>query len=307
MVAVDTLFDMDRIAAPAGWYTPGPNLVDYDLIILNVSGGKDSQVMLDVVARAAEHLGVQERCVASFIDLGPDWEWPDIDRWVAHQVGEYGIRLVVGAKTGETMDQRIERRAAEGKPGWADNSRRWCTSDYKRGPGSVIMTRLVNELSLGRPARVLNVFGYRAAESPARAGKTVFFRDATASTASTRWVDEWSPIHRWSDKQVWAWIGARDLPYFPAYDLAGVDRISCVCCQLAGEKQVRAGIRAVPRIGRRLASLETRIGRTFQRSMSIAALVDEELGAGPDAADVTFPLPDRRRERLSDRKESPCT
>lgn len=46
------------------------NLQDYDVILVNTSGGKDSQTALDVVHKMAVEQGVADRMVAVHADLG---------------------------------------------------------------------------------------------------------------------------------------------------------------------------------------------------------------------------------------------
>jgi hypothetical protein len=61
------------------------------------------------------------------------------------------------------------------------------------------MTSLVRELDpqrLGRLVRALNVFGFRAEESPERRHRLSFHHDKRASNGR-RHVDVWHPIHRW--------------------------------------------------------------------------------------------------------------
>ena len=43
---------------------PGPDLTEYDVIIVNTSAGKDSQVALDVTVHAARAAGVADRVIA---------------------------------------------------------------------------------------------------------------------------------------------------------------------------------------------------------------------------------------------------
>lgn len=53
-----------------------PDLAAYHVILVNISGGKDSEASLDVTVRAAGAAGVRDRLVTVFCDLGSDDEWP---------------------------------------------------------------------------------------------------------------------------------------------------------------------------------------------------------------------------------------
>ena len=110
--------------------------------------------------------------------------------------------------------------------------------------------------------RILNCLGIRAAESPARAKKVPLGPD-TASNGK-RHVTRWLPIFDWSNEQVWDCIRASGLRHHPAYD-AGMPRLSCVFCVLAGQKELTLAAEYV--------ALESRIGHTFQNGRSMADIV----------------------------------
>ncbi|GAA3852986.1 hypothetical protein ACFS2C_18120 [Prauserella oleivorans] len=55
--------------------TEMPNLAAYDVILVNSSGGKDSQAMLDEVCTLAEAVGVLDRITVLHCALG-HVEWP---------------------------------------------------------------------------------------------------------------------------------------------------------------------------------------------------------------------------------------
>ncbi|MEU6646735.1 phosphoadenosine phosphosulfate reductase family protein [Saccharomonospora sp. NPDC046836] len=97
-------------------------------------------------------------------------------------------------------------------------SARYCTSDQKRGPARKLITQLVAVLGdLGRPARLLNCMGLRAAESRARLKKARLSRDEAASSGR-RTFDTWLPIHDWTETHVRQRVRTSGVPYHPAYD-----------------------------------------------------------------------------------------
>lgn len=255
-----------------------PDLASYDFILINTSAGKDSLVMLDELARLAGEQQVADRVVVVHADLGRV-EWKGTRELAERQTARYGFRFEVVTRTdGADLLDYIERRGM-----WPSSSARYCTSDLKRGPIRRLMTRLADEFRAAsgedRPCRILNCMGLRAAESSARAKKNPFEHDAGASTKTTRKVDNWLPVFDWSDEQVWEHIADRSLEYHPAYDLDGVSRLSCVMCVLAGDAQVRAGIRHNPDLALEYVAAERRMGHTFKVNQSIEGMVDEVLGA----------------------------
>jgi 3'-phosphoadenosine 5'-phosphosulfate sulfotransferase (PAPS reductase)/FAD synthetase len=108
-----------------------PDLGDYDVILVNISGGKDSQAALDETVRAADLAGVRDRVVTVFCDLGEDDEWPGTRELAAEHAARYGLRHEVvrrevvnaaGQRVPQSLTEHIEQRGM-----WPDAARRYCT------------------------------------------------------------------------------------------------------------------------------------------------------------------------------------
>ena len=161
-----------------------PDLAFYDLIVANISGGKDSQTMLRRLVQEAGSQGYpRERIVAIFADLGDQDEWLSTREMdarngtnLAEQYGDrpgaaklaglhaeyYGLRFIMTARQvpeplPEIPSESPERRAWRmrhqdllehiwGRNMWPSADARYCTSDSKRGPIRTKMTQLVSEL-----------------------------------------------------------------------------------------------------------------------------------------------------------------
>ena len=80
---------------------------------------------------------------------------------------------------------------------WPSRPQRYCTSDFKRGPGARIVTMLTKDMG---ECTILYVFGFRAEESPARTHKPVLSKNKKLSTKK-RSVYEYLPIHKWTEKK----------------------------------------------------------------------------------------------------------
>lgn len=210
------------------------DLTLYDIILVNTSAGKDSQVMLDLVWKLATILGVQDRIVAVHCDLGRS-EWAGTRALAQRQCDRYGIPMhVISRPQGDLLHQvEFERKK------WPSRSARFCTSDHKYAQATKVITKLVTAHNLKvwgtakapkgtAPVRVLSCLGLRASESTERAQAPVFERDERGSSG-VRTIDRWLPIHAWTETQVWDHIRAEGLEYHKAYDL-GMGRLSCVFC-----------------------------------------------------------------------------
>jgi integrase len=108
-----------------------PELASYDVILVNISGGKDSQAALDETVRAAGAAGVRDRIVTVFCDLGAEDEWPGTRELAAEHAAFYQLRHEVvcrevanaeGERVQQTLSEHIEQRGM-----WPDAARRYCT------------------------------------------------------------------------------------------------------------------------------------------------------------------------------------
>ncbi|MEU0941160.1 phosphoadenosine phosphosulfate reductase family protein [Embleya sp. NPDC005971] len=269
--------------------TPGPvpDLAQYDVILVNLSGGKDSQVALAVTMEAAVRAGVAHRVVCVHADLG-EMEWAGTAflarvHAVANGVTRFEVvRREIPDGNGtrhETLLQYAQRRRM-----WPSSKARWCTSDLKRGPIHRLYTRIVAEIDpvrIGRAVRLLNVMGMRAAESPARLKLAPYRHDAAASNGR-RHVDTWLPIHAMSTEEVWERIYASDIPYSDVYDSTpgardrqGMSRLSCIFCVLSSRRDLVLAARREPELADRYVRVEQEIGHDFRYREPMSAIREE--------------------------------
>jgi 3'-phosphoadenosine 5'-phosphosulfate sulfotransferase (PAPS reductase)/FAD synthetase len=246
---------------------PAPDLADYDLVLVSSSGGKDSQATLDVVVEHADRAGVRDRLAVFHAELGRV-EWDGVRDLAAEHAAHYGLRFIAIARPqGDLLDQ-VRKRGM-----WPDAARRYCTSDHKRAQGRKAMTRLVRELGLDRPAKVLHCLGFRAEESPARRKMPTLSYDAPASgKGRVRQVWEWLPIHDWALADVWARIRQAGTRHHWAYD-AGMPRLSCSFCVLASRSALVRAAQLRPELAAEYVEIERDIGHRFRADMSIAEIV----------------------------------
>jgi 3'-phosphoadenosine 5'-phosphosulfate sulfotransferase (PAPS reductase)/FAD synthetase len=284
-----------------------PDLRDYDVILINSSAGKDSQASLDVVAKIAARAGITDRLVVVHCDLGRV-EWAGTRELAEEQAAHYGLRFeVVSRPQGDLLDQ-VEKRAAQrpDAPAWPSSTTRYCTSDHKRGQVRKLLTKLTDEQReagiTDRPVRILNVMGFRAEESSARAKRVAYEFDSGASNGK-RHVDQWLPIHTWDVQTVWARIKASGVRYHEAYDL-GMTRLSCQFCVLASKDDLVLSARCNPTMAQEYAALEQRIGWTFTANLSMVDIIAQADALGPVAPATVVDEDAERRARWAANKRA---
>lgn len=287
-----------------------------DYIVINSSGGKDSQAMFSHVVDLARAAGVIERIVALHVDLGR-MEWAGTTELAVAQAAHFDVPIYItrkggylaratinlegdadheqliadgttNAKTATDLLDRVRERAAANpsRPPWPSAAARWCTSDFKRGPARRFFTWLAQnhhgQQTLQRPVRILSAMGLRAEESANRARQPVYKTSVVATRVQQ--VDEWLPIHRWSTPDVWREIQSRGAPWHPAYDL-GMSRLSCALCVLASSRDLTIGARHNPALAAEILAVEHETGYTFLPGRSIAAFICEHDSAHPSSRD----------------------
>lgn len=235
---------------------PVPALDQYDALVVSLSGGKDSQAMLDYLVEIAP---TPERLVAVTADLG-EAEWPGTTDFCQTLCASYGIPYHV-VRPVRPLLEAIARRGR-----WPAAHTRYCTSDGKRAPIDKFIRRRWPR------GRVLLCTGERREESPRRARKPAFERIERVSRRG-RTVDLWRPILDWSLAQVWTRIRASGRAPHYAYDL-GMQRLSCSFCVFGSKADLLAAKAARPELYRRYVELEQAMGHTFRHRFPLAALED---------------------------------
>lgn len=291
------------------------NLADYDVILINSSAGKDSQAMLTHLVQLADEQGVsRSRLVVVHANLGRV-EWPGTLELAQEQANAYGLRFEVVAREEDLLDQIVTRRrtldneaallrhestalsnagfpnfaqlAFEDSnkkldtPAWPSSQARFCTSDQKTSQVAKLMTALAkahrDTNPNAGPIRILNCLGIRAQESAARAKKVAFELDRAASNGR-RTVDRWLPIFDWSEEYVWETIRQSGLPWHPAYD-AGMPRLSCCFCVLAGRRELVIAARLNPDLLQEYLAVEEQVRSDFKHGLSMKTIATEAAAA----------------------------
>lgn len=240
------------------------NLHDYDLVIINSSGGKDSIASIWKMCKMADVQGYpRARMHISHQCLGES-EWPGTLELVHEQAKLFGLPVHVTKQRDKAGKEQtlLEYALMRGK--WPSGEQRWCTSEFKRGPGARVITKLTKGYE---KCNVLYVFGFRKDESPAREKKKKLVINKRWST-KTRTVTDYLPIHDWNCDHVWSLIKEYDLPYHYAYDLR-MPRLSCVfCIYTTFDALVIAG-RSNPALLDKYVDAEDKMGHRFNAKFSL--------------------------------------
>jgi 3'-phosphoadenosine 5'-phosphosulfate sulfotransferase (PAPS reductase)/FAD synthetase len=279
---------------------------DKSAILINTSGGKDSDAMLKAVWNwAARYHIAPDRIYVIHAHLGRN-EW----KFSLEHVTEYARKItgkdpiVVERPQGDVLQmwedryQRLQEQGRTTTPHWSSSAHRYCSSGAKRAQVNKAIIRLFpNDWT------VINCLGLRASESAGRKRATVLKYHKTSPTAPTlnRHVYTWLPIHKWTLAEVWQslgwtlerlralqaavrdnvtpgdWTRLREIcdewgyEYGFAYPI-GNSRLSCKICVMANKTDLENGIAWNPDHFRDISELERRTGFSFKTDLWLSDL-----------------------------------
>lgn len=306
------------------------DLTVYHIILVNTSGGKDSQCQMGVIVEMAKRQGVLDRVFAVHADLGR-MEHTGTMELAREQAEAYGLPFfVVTRKQGDLLENVIQKhesivkRDKRDKKGnlqvsWPDTQNTWCTSEHKTAQVTQLMTQLVDEYCVktwgkkfsrgsDMPHRVniLSCLGLRSAESDKRSSRLDAmkadhghaFRPEAKQSNGKRRVDEWFPIESWTTDQVWDYINASGVRYAETYDGAvkgdrkGMSRLSCCFCIMASKRDLTISARRYPELAQEYAKVEALTGKTMRQDFSMEELI--AFAQTPEADELIATVPDKQ-------------
>lgn len=274
----------------------GPDLEAYDRYVIFFSGGKDSiscvlhllECGVDPERIELHHHDVDGREGSNLFD------WPITRSYCRSFAHAFGLRIFFSWKKGglegemlrdnqltapikwEREDGTVaETGGTGGKPSTrrmfpqvtADLSRRWCSAYGKIDVGA----RLLTTEGRFREGKTLVITGERAEESANRARYKVFEPHRTDNRDGARvqrWIDQWRPVHTWSEQQVWDIMRRHRVNAHPCYWL-GWGRCSCMTCIFGSPHQWASVQKASPDRFQRVANYETEFNVTIHRKLSV--------------------------------------
>jgi 3'-phosphoadenosine 5'-phosphosulfate sulfotransferase (PAPS reductase)/FAD synthetase len=272
-----------------------PDLTSYDLLAPQLSGGKDSAVMMAVFMDAARTAGVTDRVISYHSSLGV-LEWPSVVFESTRYPGVSELAALQSAALGVPPDRHIEvTRTMPGPDGtrmprsllteiaaygrFPRMGSPYCRKYAKEGVVSSAWTPMVSRLKreLGRPVRILKVMGLRSDEGADRKKRPPF---RTVLANSARIVDEWLPVKDWSTDAVKEWHATAPVPYCWTYDsvpgagdFMGNTRCSCALCGFASRRDLLLSVGRRPRLADLYAEVEQVRGDSFRADRRITDLI----------------------------------
>lgn len=246
------------------------------LVVHNNSGGKDSQAML---AHLVLDLRIPTHQIISVhADLGAA-EWEGVKEHAAGFAAEYNVPFHVTLPLDVAGQLKTIPDVALKRGMFPDKSRRWCTSDFKRGPIRRAVNQFIKSHDWPSPF-ILNCMGMRHEESIDRRKLDPIDFSQDASCPATTWpeaateptrarrrlVFDWHPILTRSEQWVFDRIAHAGQKPHHAYSVPGVRRLSCTVCIFSSPDTIRATMNhsaAARRYARDIIRVEQQTGHSI--------------------------------------------
>lgn len=194
------------------------NRIEFDQttpIVVNVSGGKDSSALLIWMKAHYPH----HQITALYCDTG--FEHPGVLQYIQSMTNQLNVPHVVIRSDYSLLSLVQYRRVVP------TVFCRFCTSRLKQYPADKWIRKTFPN------GNVVQCFGFRAEESPARAKKSVLAPYPELCTRN-REVLFYAPLLDWRTDDVVGLVQSEGFQLFPTYEY--LSRLSCRYCFLAGKR-----------------------------------------------------------------------
>lgn len=197
------------------------------------SGGKDSQVLYHLVKLS----GVKHKTHMNLTSVDP----PEVIRFVKLHYPD--VELIKPRMSIYDM--------AKKKHILPTRSLRWCCAEYKEisGEGKVTLIGVRKQESAQRAKREeisTNIKGKRTEETFDQWSE---HEEQMVTCVGGKDKILVSPIIYWTERDVWEFLNANNIPHFKLYD-EGNTRIGCLCCPMSNYRQKLKYIRKYPHVKR---------------------------------------------------------
>lgn len=245
------------------WDTFKAQVDDGALVVVNHSGGKDSQATYAVI----RSLVPADQLIVVHADLGDDVEHIGL---IDHIKSNINHDLLIAQAIWKDGSRKTLLNAIEDRGRWPSSAARYCTSDLKRTPCNKVV-RAQHDWK-AKPRSVINCFGFRAEESSARSKRPTWARIDRECTQTREWF-EFSPIHDLTTAEVFEVIRLDGQTPHPIY-ATGNERLSCVFCVLGSANDIKNGAKQRPELFQRYVELEQKMNHKFRAKQSLAEIVN---------------------------------
>lgn len=263
-------------------------------LVVSISGGKDSQIMLRRLAEAKQEYGWKMPIIAWHAHVGRN-EWHESESVCMMQAAKYADDFVVCRKDQDLIDGMHQRHETRPEvPPFPGPDTRYCTAGWKRAECDKWV-----RAAYPSDALVIVAEGMRNQESTSRKKKPDCWSRESKAPTLNRQVMDWLPVRTWTWEEVWADIGytpdeletiqtmhrtAWDAKRYdicdeieasfkahPAY-ARGNERLSCVFCILGSVNDLQNGWRYRPELGEEIVGIEHKSGFWFKQAHSLESL-----------------------------------
>ena len=188
-----------------------------DKFLASFSGGKDSQVVLDLCTRAIPSTEFEVIYSDTGYELPPSLQ-------LYEQVQKHYHKLFPDLKFSMARNHESVLNYWD-KIGTPSDTHRWCCSIMKTAP----LYRSMKIEGTNKQARVLTFDGVRSEESTRRSNYSRIGKGVKHDT-----VINASPILSWSSVEIFFYLWEHNLPINPAYR-CGMTRVGCLICPFSSE------------------------------------------------------------------------
>jgi 3'-phosphoadenosine 5'-phosphosulfate sulfotransferase (PAPS reductase)/FAD synthetase/ferredoxin len=184
-----------------------------DIFVTSFSGGKDSQVVLDLVSRVVP----AEDFVVIYSDTGYELP-PSLELY--NKVRDYYNQRYPNLRfyTAKNHQPVLHYWDEIGTP---SRIHRWCCSIMKSAPLSKLLKEIVDN---GKQPNAILFDGVRAEESPSRSSRSKIGKNVKHNK-----IINVSPILEWNATEIYLYLLLNGLPINEAYR-KGLSRVGCVIC-----------------------------------------------------------------------------
>lgn len=239
------------------------------LLLVNFSGGKDSEVTLHQIDKL---FGATHDIMCVWADTGAEYKdnpghWPSSEAWTISRAGNYGYALKVVRHPKTTYLERVEAWGI-----FPDAMNRWCTGDFKT-------KQIEKVINASGHDYIISILGIRAAESPKRARQAPWKAIAHLNRKSNvtkrqRNVFQWYPLHQWPTDAIFAYCERHKLPLHPIYDWMPSKRFSCETCIFATDADLAAIRKYNYQAFAKIAALEIKINFNMRNGATVTKRAD---------------------------------